>query len=100
MALRLSRRTLLAGAGVVAIGLPLLDAMLERSGERGRARAQTAPTRYALVFAGMACGGDGYPNDSNMVAGRRYSEGGHFIAPSATGSGYTTTTPLRPLEAM
>ncbi|WP_157069978.1 DUF1552 domain-containing protein [Sandaracinus amylolyticus] len=96
--MRLNRRTMLLGAGGVAIGLPLLDAMLERRGSR--ARAQTAPSRYCVVFAGQACGGDGWANDRSMVAGVRNSETGHWIVPSTYGDGYEITTPLRPLETM
>ncbi|HSP18207.1 MAG TPA: hypothetical protein VLQ79_01735 [Myxococcaceae bacterium] len=70
--LRLSRRTLLRGAGGVAVGLPLLEAMLD-----GRpARAQTAaPRRYLVVFDGQSLGGDGDPLDSDLV-------------PDAVGPGY------------
>ncbi len=49
----LSRRTLLRGAGGFALGLPLLEAMLD-----GKAWAQAMPPkRYLLGFAGCSLGG-------------------------------------------
>lgn len=98
MAFRLTRRTMLLGAGGVAIGLPLLESMLEAGGERGRARAGGHPTRYAIVFAGMALGGDAWSNDRSMIAGTRTSgETGNYIADTATGAGFPLTLPLQPL---
>lgn len=102
MASRLTRRTMLLGAGGVAVGLPLLEAMLTAGGGRraGRASAQTAPTRYAMVFAGQAIGGDGWANDRQMVLGTRTTETGHYVVPPTTGRGWEVTTPLRPLETL
>lgn len=100
MASRLSRRTMLLGAGGVAVGLPLLEAMLQTSGRGSRARAQASPTRYAMVFAGQACGADGWANDRSMVAGTRNMETGHWIVPATYGTGFETTTPLMPLAAL
>ena len=77
---------MLLGAGGVAVGLPMLESMLERGGERGRARADVAPTRYALFFAGQALGGDGWAPDENEVGGRRYTEHGHYIVPDTVGN--------------
>ena len=45
---RITRRTILRGAGHVAIGLPFLEAML-RSGET-HAQAATAPTRFVVFY--------------------------------------------------
>jgi hypothetical protein len=92
---RLDRRTLLRGAGA-SVGLPVLECML---GATGRAYAQTQafPKRYAIVFAGQAIGGDGWPEDKQTVAGTRTTEKGHFIVPPESGAGYTITTPLKPL---
>jgi hypothetical protein len=100
MAMKLSRRTMLVGAGGVAVGLPLLEAMMQAGGRGSRARAQTSPTRYAMVFAGQACGGDGWDNDRSMVAGVRTTEAGHWIVPQTYGTGYETTTPLMPLASL
>lgn len=101
MAFRLNRRTMLLGAGGVAIGLPLLESMLESGGERGRARAGTMPTRFAIVFAGMALGGDEWSNDRSMIAGVRTSgETGNFIADTALGSGFALTQPLMSLSGL
>jgi len=57
----LSRRTLLRGAGGFALGLPLLEAMLDN-----KAWAQAAaPKRYLLGFAGCSLGGyDGNINQT------------------------------------
>lgn len=93
---RISRRTVLRGLGV-AVGLPVLECMLDN---RALAQGMSAPRRYALVFAGQSIGGDGWAKDAQVIAGRRYTEAGHFIAPAATGRGYTMTTPLTPLTAL
>jgi hypothetical protein len=93
----LSRRALLAGAGGVTIGLPFLEAMLGP----GRTHAQdpALPKRYAIVFAGQALGGDGYPNDQSVMGGVRTTETGHYIVPASTGAAWEMTTPLLPLMA-
>lgn len=81
--LRLSRRTLLRGAGGVMVGLPLLESMLDGH----PARAQTAaPKRYLVVFDGQSLGGDGDPLDSDLV-------------PDTVGPGYDLKTALAPLGA-
>ncbi len=97
MSFRLSRRTLLRGAGGVAVALPVLECMLNGNGD-AYAQAGTIPMRYAIVFAGQAIGGDGYERDSSRVAGATVTEAGHFIVPPETGPGYTVTTPLQPLS--
>jgi Protein of unknown function (DUF1552) len=100
MSFRLDRRTFLRGLGGVAIGLPALECMLNESGTAYAQAGGAPPRRYAIVFAGQSIGGDGWERDKNMVAGRRFTESGHFIVPSATGSGWGMTTPLTPLEAL
>lgn len=97
--MKLSRRTLLRGAGGAVLGLPVLECMLDAHGE---AYAQTGdlPRRYAILFAGQSLGGDQWPQDRSMIAGQRFTEEGHFIAPAATGRDYVTTTPLLPLEQL
>ncbi|HWA77112.1 MAG TPA: DUF1552 domain-containing protein [Polyangiaceae bacterium] len=99
MSLRIGRRTLLRGLGGAAVGLPLLECMLNQSRE---ARAQSAApiVRYAIVFAGQALGGDEWERDRYQLAGVRKQETGHFIVPAQTGAGYTLTTPLTPLSAL
>ena len=97
---RLSRRTILKGIGGAAVGLPLLDCMLN---EHGTALAQnnaTLPRRYAIVFAGQALGGDDYAKDAMRVNGQSMTQAGHHITPVASGPGYTLTTPLRPLAML
>jgi len=95
----LPRRTLLRGLGGVAVGLPVLECMLNGN---GTAYAQTGelPKRYAIVFAGQAIGGDAWEEDRQMVAGERTQSSGHHIADTAAGAGYAATTPLKPLEAL
>jgi hypothetical protein len=94
--LRLPRRTLLRGLGGVAVGLPVLECMLDAKGE-ALAASGALPRRYAVVFAGQAIGGDSWAEDQSMVAGERITETGHFIVPPEIGADYTLTTPLRPL---
>jgi hypothetical protein len=96
MAFVLHRRTFLRGIGGVAIGLPVLECMLDDHGV-AYAGGDALPRRYAIVFAGMALGGDGYSKTSNRVAGVSFEEDGHFIAPAEVGPGYTLTTPLQPV---
>jgi hypothetical protein len=95
----LPRRTVLRGLGGVAVGLPVLECMLDGHGE-ALAQSGALPKRYAIVFAGQSIGGDGWEEDRYMVAGERKQEGGHFIADTAEGAGYSVTTPLKPLEAL
>ena len=63
MALRLSRRTMLRGIGGAVVGLPLLECMLEGRGKAGAQTPGPYPTRFVIVFAGQALGGDGFPED-------------------------------------
>jgi Protein of unknown function (DUF1552) len=95
----LPRRTFLRGLGGVAVGLPVLECMLNGHGE-ALAQAGALPKRYAIVFAGQSIGGDGWEEDKFMVAGERKTETGHFIADTAAGAGYPVTTPLKPLEKL
>ncbi len=74
---RLNRRTLLRGAGGVALGLPLLEVMLPST-----ARAQALPSRYVVLFAGTSLG----------------RGGSTLFPPSTVGTGYATTVPLAPLN--
>ncbi len=83
----------MAGA---AVSLPLLECMLPAR----RSAAQTAPRRYAILFAGQALGGDNYAKDTSRVDGQNVTEGGHYIADTNYGRGYALTTPLLPLQAM
>ncbi len=101
MAFKLDRRTFLLGlGGGVAVGLPVLECMLDDNGNRAEAQPGAAPARYAILFAGQALGGDGWAEDNYMIDGTRTTETGHFIAPPETGTGYTITTPLEPMRAL
>lgn len=88
--LKLNRRALLRGIGGAAIGLPLLECMLDQ-----KAFAQSViPRRYGIVFAGQSIGGDGWAKDAQQIACRRYTSTGHFIAPLAFGRGTSHHHPL------
>ena len=54
----LSRRSLLRGAGGVALALPLLESMLPH---RARAAAATVPKRYVICFGGFSLTNDAAP---------------------------------------
>ena len=96
---RLSRRTMLRGMGGVAVGLPVLDCMLNGNGD-ALAQALPLPKRYAIVFAGQALGGDDWADNTSMVAGKRSTDTAKFIVPPETGAGYTVTLPLVPLDTL
>lgn len=98
---KISRRTLLRGIGGAVVGLPVLECMLDRHGERlAGAGTSNVPVRYALLFAGQALGGDNYEHNRSRIAGENLTEDGHFIAPVTEGAGYEMTTPLLPLAAL
>jgi hypothetical protein len=97
MSFRLNRRTFLRGLGGVAIGLPTLECMLNTHGTAYAQSGGALPKRYAVVFAGQSLGGDGWERDENMIAGTRFTESGHFIAPASAGTNWEMTTPLTPL---
>jgi hypothetical protein len=97
---KLHRRTLLRGLGGAAVGLPLLDCMLNDSGTAYAQNAEPLPKRYAIVFAGQALGGDDYAEDQQRVNGQNLTAAGHHIVPAESGAGYTITTPLRPLTLL
>lgn len=100
MSFRLDRRTLLRGLGGIAVGLPVLECMLDGRGSAYALGGAAPAPRYAIVFAGQSLGGDGWARNSSMVAGERFMREGDHIAPPETGAGYTLTTPLQPLSAM
>jgi hypothetical protein len=93
----LARRTLLKGLGGAVVGLPLLECMLNEHGTALAQSAQPLPKRYGIVFAGQALGGDDYEKNQQVINGQHITQEGHHIVPPESGSGYTITTPLRPL---
>jgi hypothetical protein len=97
---RMGRRTLLRGAGGVAISLPLLECMLDDHGTAYAQSGEPLPKRYAIVFAGQALGGDDYEKNQQRVNGQNLTQLGHHIVPAQSGAGYDLTTPLRPLAAL
>ena len=96
MAPRLHRRTFLRGTAGIAVGLPVLECMLDAHGT-AYAGGADIPRRYAIVFAGQALGGDSWEKNEQRVAGEVFTEDGHFIRPAQTGAGYEVTTPLQPV---
>jgi hypothetical protein len=71
---RLSRRTVLRGAGGVALALPFLEAMRP---ERARAQAATAPRRIIFVFQA-----NGDQTDARFAAtGETSFQFGEFLSP-------------------
>ena len=85
MGSRLSRRHLLRGLGGVAVGLPLLEIMLD-----GKAFAQMAPTppkRYLVFFDGQSIGADGDPLANDFV-------------PNTVGRNYDLKSAIAPLGAL
>lgn len=99
MSTSMKRRTFLRGAAGAAVGLPVLECMLNTHGT-AYAQAGTAPRRYAIVFAGQSIGGDHWAKNENRIDGRNFTEEGHFIAPAATGRDFVSTTPLTPLDTV
>jgi len=95
MAAKINRRAVLRGIAGVTVALPWLECMIP-----ARGRAQTFPTRYAILFAGQALGTDNYAQNSSRIGGQNVTEGGHFIADTSYGRGYALTTPLMPLQGM
>src|SRR5438874_13114773 len=86
MPLRITRRTLLRGAGGAAITLPVLEIMLDRHG--GAYAAGTAiPKRYLVCFGGTSLGGDGDPLHNDYV-------------PSTVGPNYDLKSALAPLVSV
>jgi len=96
MAMKINRRAILRGMAGAAVSLPLLECMLPAR----QSSAQTAPRRYAILFAGQALGGDNYAKNTSRVDGQNITESGHYIADTNYGRGYALTTPLLPLQAM
>ncbi len=95
MALKINRRAVLRGIAGATVALPWLECMVLT-----RAKAQTFPARYAILFAGQALGGDNYAKSSSRVGGQNITEDGHYIADTSYGRGYVLTTPLMPLQGM
>ncbi|MGB5812667.1 MAG: DUF1552 domain-containing protein [Polyangiales bacterium] len=92
---KIHRRAVLRGLAGASVALPWLECMMP-----ARGRAQVAPARYAILFAGQALGGDGYAKNASRVDGQNVNESGHFIADTTYGRGFALTTPLLPLAGM
>lgn len=86
---RLHRRTMLRGmlgGTAVALGLPMLEAMLNGNGD-ALAGGSPLPTRLVTWFFGNGC----------AVADVNDTGAGIRFAPGETGAGYTPTPQLQPL---
>lgn len=97
MSHRMDRRTFLRGAAGVSVALPVLECMLDDHGVALAHGGDAPPSRYGIVFAGQALGGDNWEKNGQRIGGKTYEEDGHFIAPAQTGSDYEITTPLMPV---
>ena len=84
MAFRLSRRAMLRGFGSVAIGLPILDAMLDKKGE-AFADSTPIPSRFLVCFMGQSLGGDSDTSPTQWV-------------PTNMGAGYDLKAGLAPIQ--
>ena len=78
--LKISRRSVLKGAGGVAVALPLLEAMVDSS----PALADSLPKRYVVCFGGQSLGGDGDRLHNDYV-------------PNVVGPNYDLKSALAPL---
>ncbi|MGB7475703.1 MAG: DUF1552 domain-containing protein [Polyangiales bacterium] len=96
MAMKINRRAILKGMAGASVSLPLLECMLPAR----QSAAQSAPARYAILFAGQALGCDNYAKNESRIDGQSVTEGGHFIADTSYGRGFALTTPLLPLQGM
>ncbi len=83
MAFKLSRRSILKGLGSVAIGLPILEAMLDRHGE-ALADQTSLPSRFFIGFMGQSLGADNDTAPSLWV-------------PDGYGAGYDLKSALAPI---
>ncbi len=86
MAFTLSRRAILRGLGSVAIGLPVLDAMLDGNGE-AFADQTPLPQRFFIGFMGQSLGADGDTTPSLWV-------------PNKYGANYDLKTALAPIAGV
>ncbi|MBX7101310.1 MAG: DUF1552 domain-containing protein [Myxococcaceae bacterium] len=81
---RLHRRALLRGAFGAALGLPLLEAMLDAS--PALAQTTAAARRFVVLFGGFSLGADGDPMHNDLV-------------PTTTGKNYALRTATQPFAA-
>lgn len=80
----LNRRSFLRGIGGVAIGLPVLDVMLDHHGESFAGGGGGIPRRYLTTFVGTSLGGD-------------FDDSPNEYVPDRVGAGYDLKTALAPL---
>lgn len=68
---RMSRRTLLRGAGGAAVALPFLEAMMPRS---AKAAEGAIPTRYVFCYAGISSGRAYTANEGENLVPDQYGD--------------------------
>lgn len=83
MKIRLPRRTFLRGAAGTAIGLPVLEAMLDSTGQAHADGSGGLPCRYVVCFGGFTMGADGDSSPNGVV-------------PPSTGPGYELMDATQP----
>ncbi len=79
----LPRRTFLKSLGGVAVGLPVLEIMLNRNGDAFAASGPPFPKRFAIFFDGQSLGSD--------------SQAVEFVTPATPGRAYALTAGLQAL---
>jgi len=84
--MKLSRRAMLRGMGSVAIGLPVLDVMLNNNGD-AFADTTPLPQRYFVGFMGQSLGADNDSSPSQWI-------------PDNMGTGYDLKPGLAPIAAV
>ncbi len=80
---RLPRRSFLRGLGGTAIGLPILEAMLDVTGRAYADGSGDIPCRYVKTFGGFTMGADGDSSPNGVV-------------PNSTGSNYELLVGTQP----
>ena len=83
MSFRLGRRAFLAGVGGAAVGLPVLEAMLDANGEALAQTSAPMPKRFVVCTAGCSLGWGNVPISETYV-------------PSTVGAGYDLKRALTP----
>ncbi|MCA9708362.1 MAG: DUF1552 domain-containing protein [Myxococcales bacterium] len=82
MGIKLTRRSLLRGAGGAALALPALEIM--GSGRAAAASGDAPPKRYVFAYCGMSTGADNKDEDP--------------LVPATAGAGYALPAGLLPLQ--
>ena len=87
MKVRLDRRTVLRGLGGVAVGLPVLECMLNSNGDALAQAAAAAQALRALCSRVKRWAAMTGPTTARSSLGKRSTDASAFIAPPETGRG-------------